>query len=76
MTPDAYRSAIERLGLSQVGAGEFLGASERTSRRWAADGAPRSVELALLASCELMDFGWTLDQIQDLGTVQIQGQLR
>ena len=63
MTPNAYRAAIERLGLSQGGAGEFLGASERTSRRWAADGAPRSVELALLASIELLRSGWRFDEI-------------
>jgi DNA-binding transcriptional regulator YiaG len=35
MTPDEYREAIERLGLSQVGAARLLGIDERTSRRWA-----------------------------------------
>lgn len=45
MTPNQYRSAIERLGLSQVKAGAFLGAQERQSRRWAAGDAviPESV---------------------------------
>lgn len=67
MTPDAYRAAIERLGLTQVGAADFLGVGERSSRRFAAEGAPRSVELALLSSCELMDAGWPLDRIKALG---------
>ncbi|QUS39591.1 hypothetical protein RPMA_12645 [Tardiphaga alba] len=35
MTPDEYREAIEKLGLSQVAAGRLLGVDERTSRRWA-----------------------------------------
>lgn len=35
MTPNQYRAAIEMLGLSQRGAGSFLGVDERTSRRWA-----------------------------------------
>lgn len=35
MTPNQYRAAIEKLGLSQRGAGTFLGVDERTSRRWA-----------------------------------------
>lgn len=35
MSPDQYRSAIERLGLSQVAAAKLLGVDARTSRRWA-----------------------------------------
>jgi DNA-binding transcriptional regulator YiaG len=35
MTPDEYRQAIERLGLSQVAAARLLGVDARTSRRWA-----------------------------------------
>jgi len=35
MTPDQYRAAIGRLGLSQVGAAKLLGVDPRTSRRWA-----------------------------------------
>jgi len=35
MTPDEYRAAIERLGLSQIAAARLLGVDERTSRRWA-----------------------------------------
>jgi DNA-binding transcriptional regulator YiaG len=35
MTPDEYRTIIERLGLSQVAAAHLLGVDARTSRRWA-----------------------------------------
>jgi DNA-binding transcriptional regulator YiaG len=35
MTPDQYRSAIEKLGLSQIAAARLLGVDARTSRRWA-----------------------------------------
>ena len=45
MTPNQYRDAIERLGLSQRKAAAFLGIDERQSRRWAAGdaGIPESV---------------------------------
>jgi hypothetical protein len=35
MTPNQYRAAIERLGLSQVRAGAFLGVAPRTSQGYA-----------------------------------------
>jgi len=35
VTPDEYRAAIDKLGLSQVAAARLLGVDERTSRRWA-----------------------------------------
>lgn len=35
MTPDEYRAAIKRLGLSQVAAGQLLGVDGRTSQKWA-----------------------------------------
>jgi DNA-binding transcriptional regulator YiaG len=35
MTPDEYRQAIDRLGLSQIAAARLLGVDARTSRRWA-----------------------------------------
>jgi hypothetical protein len=34
MTPTQYAAAIERLGLTQVGAARFFGVGDRTSRRW------------------------------------------
>ncbi len=39
MTPKQYADAIEKLGLSQRGAGRFLGVDERTSRKWIAGDA-------------------------------------
>jgi hypothetical protein len=57
MTSDEYREAIAKLGWSQVKAGDFLGANERTSRRWAKEGAPASVGIALAAMCLLKDMG-------------------
>lgn len=49
MTPKQYAEAIERLRLSQRGAGKFLGVDERTSRKWIAGDAriPESVALLL-----------------------------
>lgn len=47
MTPTEYRQAIQALGLSQVRAAHALGVNERTSRRWARDGAPSHVAGAL-----------------------------
>jgi DNA-binding transcriptional regulator YiaG len=35
VSPEEYRSALERLGLSQVAAAKLLGVDARTSRRWA-----------------------------------------
>ena len=34
MTPDQYAWYINKLGMTQAGAGRFLGISERTSRRY------------------------------------------
>lgn len=35
MTANQFRTAIDRLGLSQVGAARLFGADPRTGRRWA-----------------------------------------
>jgi hypothetical protein len=45
MTAKQYADAIDRLGLTQVGAGRFLGIDPRQSRRWIAGDArvPESV---------------------------------
>ena len=40
MTNTEYRTAIAALGLSQVGAAVAIGVTERTSRRYAAQGVP------------------------------------
>lgn len=35
MTANQFRTALDKLGLSQRGAAALFGADERTSRRWA-----------------------------------------
>jgi hypothetical protein len=47
MSADEYRSALAKLGFSQVGAARFFMADPRTGRRWAADGPPGGVAVAL-----------------------------
>ena len=43
MTADQYRAAIKKLGRSQRAAAKDLGIDERTSRRYAAAGAPEPI---------------------------------
>lgn len=47
MTPKQYRTAIERLGLSQVRAGELFGSAGRSGQNWAAKGPPEPVAILL-----------------------------
>lgn len=47
MTANQYRSALDRLGLTQVGAARLFGVNEATSRRWAAGGVHGTVEILL-----------------------------
>jgi len=48
MTADEFRVALDKLGYSQVGMARLLGVTDRTARRWAADGViPRAVEIVL-----------------------------
>lgn len=49
MTADAYRDAINRLGLSQIESARIFRVNERTARRWALgeQPVPRAVEIAL-----------------------------
>lgn len=53
MTPDEYRAALERLGMTQVGFARLVGSGERSSRRWAEQGAPGAVAILL----RLLDAG-------------------
>jgi hypothetical protein len=41
MTPDQFRAALARLGLTQAGAAALVGADPRTARRWAKLGPPQ-----------------------------------
>lgn len=43
MSPKQYRTIIEALGLTQEGAGEWLGVSARTGQNYAAKGPPEPV---------------------------------
>lgn len=47
MSPEAYKRAIAKLGLSQVRAGKLLGVTARTGQAWALGERkiPRSAEL-------------------------------
>lgn len=49
MTAKQFQSAIDRLGLSQVGAARLLGADPRTARRWALGerSVPTPIEILL-----------------------------
>lgn len=55
MTPNQYRAAIARLGLSQRAAARLFDVGERQSRRWALGESepPRAVEIALKLMVEL-----------------------
>lgn len=48
MTANQFRSAIDRIGLSQVGAARLVGADPRTGRRWALDERPVPECVAIL----------------------------
>lgn len=48
MSSQQYRDALEKLGLTQVGAGELLRVGPRTSRRWALDEARVPGPVAIL----------------------------
>lgn len=48
MSPEAYRTRIEALGLTQEAAGELFGTSRRSGQRWASEGPPMAVSMVLL----------------------------
>jgi len=51
MTPAEYRAALATLGLSQLGAGRWLGVSNKTAQRYATEGptgpAAKAISMAL-----------------------------
>lgn len=47
MTSDQYKKALERLGMTQEQAGEWLGVSGRTGQNYAAKGPPQVVAMLL-----------------------------
>ena len=48
MTANQFRTALNRLDLTQVGAARLLGADDRTARRWALDERPVPPAAAIL----------------------------
>jgi hypothetical protein len=67
MTPVQFRHALDRLKLSQLGAGRLFGAeSERTPRRWAS--GERSVPKSVAILLRLMLAGKV--SVQDIEGVQ------
>ncbi len=48
MTAQQYRATIERLGLSQVDAGKFLGVTTRSSWAWANGKTPIPLAVQIL----------------------------
>lgn len=47
MTANQYRAALDKLGLTQVGAARLFGVNDVTSRRWAKDGVDGTVVILL-----------------------------
>lgn len=65
MTGAEYQDAIDKIGISQVGAAKLFGVNEKTSRDWKADRypPPRCVELLLKV---MIKFGIRPDQVANL----------
>lgn len=64
MTANQFRSALDRLGLSQLGAARLLNVGDRTARRWAENGVSGPAELLI----RLLDAGKiTVKDIQTAG---------
>lgn len=57
MTAAQFRAALDRLGLSQLGAARLVGADGRTARRWALGERsvpePVAILLRLLVACKI-----------------------
>ena len=53
MSPAQYRWYIKALGMSQAGAGRYLGVSERTSRRFSRGEAEVPTSMVLLLRCSI-----------------------
>jgi hypothetical protein len=47
MTANQYRAALDKLGLTQVGAARLLDVNEATSRRWARYGVTGTAAIVL-----------------------------
>lgn len=47
MTPARYKAILKLFGLTQEGAGQWLGVSPRTGQNYALNGPPRAVAILL-----------------------------
>jgi hypothetical protein len=66
MTPDAYRAALSRLGLSQAAFGRLLGLAKDQPNRYAMGRAPIPVPVAVVLSA--MDEGrLSADDVRRMG---------
>jgi hypothetical protein len=63
MTANQFRIAIDKLGLSQVGAARLVGADPRTARRWALDERPIPACVSILLRL-LLKGTITIEQIK------------
>lgn len=53
MTPEAYRTALDTLGLSQLAAGRWLGVSPKTAQNYATVGPSGPAARAILMLLDL-----------------------
>lgn len=63
MTPAQFRSALDRLGLTQARAGAVLGVSRPTCERWATGRAPMTTSAAKLLTLILRG-RLTIDEVE------------
>lgn len=64
MTANQYRAALDKLGLTQVGAARLFGVNDVTSRRWAKSGVTGTAVILLRL---LLDGKITVEDVEALG---------
>lgn len=65
VTPTDYRTRIAALGLSQIKAAGVIGVTERTSRRYAANGVPEKISAWVEGKLNAFDANTRKDQTDD-----------
>lgn len=64
MTANQFRAALDRLGLSQLGAARLFNVGDRTARRWAENGVSGPAEILI----RLLDTGKvTIKEVERAG---------
>jgi DNA-binding transcriptional regulator YiaG len=74
VTPEEFKEAIERLGLSQQGAARFLGNNDRTVRRWIAGKARPSACVSMLLRL-MLDLGLKPEDVESGDSVLLMRAL-